>query len=288
MFRIGEFSKIAQISIRMLRHYDEIGLLKPARVDSFTGYRYYIALQLVDVNRIVALKELGLTLEQIAKFIRADLSTDELHGMLLLKKAQTEQAIQAEITRLKTIESRIAQIEDLGSFSDVTLVLKSVPALSYLSIRQVLSSHELGYELFAEVQQALPSSVHKKPIKHFMGIAHDDYYDTENIDFEMGFIVNDDYNESISLDEERQLTVRQVAAVDTMLCTTLVGGTEETHRRCFNAMGLWLEQHNYRFAGAGRELAIELPQKGREEQSVTELQFPVEKLNADTVSAIQL
>ena len=81
MFRIGEFSKIAQVSGSQLRYYDEICLLKPARIDEWTGYRYYSAEQLPDLNRILALKELGLTLEQIQRMLADEVSVDELRGM---------------------------------------------------------------------------------------------------------------------------------------------------------------------------------------------------------------
>ena len=59
MLKIGEFSKLSRISVRMLRHYDEIGLLKPAEIDRFTDYRYYREDQLPTACRIAALKEMG-------------------------------------------------------------------------------------------------------------------------------------------------------------------------------------------------------------------------------------
>ena len=95
MFRIGEFSRIARVSCRLLRHYDELGLLKPARVEATTSYRYYSAAQLPRLNRILVLRELGLSLEQIARTLRDDLPVAELRGMLLMRRAEAEQAIDA-------------------------------------------------------------------------------------------------------------------------------------------------------------------------------------------------
>ena len=69
MFRIGEFSKLAMVSVRMLRHYDEIGLLPPNTVDPYTGYRYYSASQLAVIGRIQLLKEMGISLSQITKML---------------------------------------------------------------------------------------------------------------------------------------------------------------------------------------------------------------------------
>src|SRR5262249_49752517 len=118
MFRIGEFSKIAQVSGRLLRYYDQIGLLKPVRVDPETGYRYYSVSQLPELNRILALKELGLTLDQIARLLAGHISGDEIRGMLVMKKAQIEQTLREEMTRIRYIESRISQIDQEGEMGE--------------------------------------------------------------------------------------------------------------------------------------------------------------------------
>jgi DNA-binding transcriptional MerR regulator len=97
MFRIGEFSKIAQVPGSLLRYYDEIGLLKTVHIDQRTGYRYYSARQLPRLHRILALKELGLTLDQIARMVNEEISAAEIQGMLALKKAQVEQTVAAII-----------------------------------------------------------------------------------------------------------------------------------------------------------------------------------------------
>ena len=280
MFRIGEFSKIAQISIRMLRHYDEIGLLKPAYTDTFTSYRYYTAEQLADVNRIVALKELGLTLEQIARLLHSHVSQDELRGMLMLKKAQTEQAIQDEIARLKEIESRIHQMDHSGELSDIAVVLKSVPDQRFLAIRQTLVALEDSYALMDEMQRLLTSSQLSKTLGHFVAISHDDFFDTENMDVEFGFVLQDDlFDESVTLTDGQAMTVRELPPVEKMLSVTHIGSAEAGHRRCFNAMGLWLARHGGHFAGPGREIIIQFPTL--ETEAVIEIQFPVEITQGD-------
>ena len=79
MISIGDFARLGRVSVRMLRHYDEIGLLPPARVDQFTGYRYYRAAQLSQLNRIVALKDLGFTLQQVQSVLKDGPSAAELN-----------------------------------------------------------------------------------------------------------------------------------------------------------------------------------------------------------------
>src|SRR5690348_14077587 len=118
MFRIGEFSKIAQVSGRLLRYYDEIGLLSPESIDPETGYRYYSARQLPQLNRILVLKELGLSLDQIAQLLKRDTSTEEIRGMLALRKAQIEQIVQEEMARLRVVETRLEQIDEHGQIQE--------------------------------------------------------------------------------------------------------------------------------------------------------------------------
>jgi DNA-binding transcriptional MerR regulator len=94
MFTIGEFARLGDISIRMLRHYDEIGLLTPASVDPVTGYRSYVIAQLRDLNRIVALRELGFSLAETGQLL-SGITAGELRGMLLLRQAELERQLAA-------------------------------------------------------------------------------------------------------------------------------------------------------------------------------------------------
>src|SRR5262245_5332211 len=110
MFKIGEFSRLSRVSVRMLRHYDQLGLLTPSQTDRFTNYRYYSAEQLPRLNRILALRDLGFSLEQIAEMLDEDLSQDQLLGMLRLKRTELEQQMQIEESRLARLEARIRQM----------------------------------------------------------------------------------------------------------------------------------------------------------------------------------
>ena len=134
MFRIGEFAQIAQVSGRQLRFYDQLGLLRPAHVDQQTGYRYYTIQQLPRLNSILALKELGLSLEQIGPLLEDKISPADLRSMLVLKRAQLERSLQEEEARLRHVESRIAQIDREGTAEGFDVIVKSVPATPFLSL----------------------------------------------------------------------------------------------------------------------------------------------------------
>src|SRR5215467_750195 len=129
MFRIGEFAQIAQVSGRQLRFYDQLGLLQPAHIDPQSGYRYYSIRQLPRLNSILALKELGLSLEQIGPLLKDEISPSELRGMLTMKRAQVERALREEEVRLRHIESRIAQIDRSGAMEGYDVVTKAAPAV---------------------------------------------------------------------------------------------------------------------------------------------------------------
>jgi DNA-binding transcriptional MerR regulator len=101
MLKIGEFAKRAQISIRMLRHYDDLGLLKPLHVDHDTGYRYYGLEQLPRLNRLLALKDLGLPRKELRLLQDNALSADEIRGLLKLRQVQLRQHINEEQERLR-------------------------------------------------------------------------------------------------------------------------------------------------------------------------------------------
>ena len=112
MFSIGEFARHGRVSVRMLRHYDAIGLLRPACVDPGTGYRSYQARQLAELNRIIALKDLGFTLQQVQAVLAEQVSSAELRGMLKLRRAEIHSQIEAETARLARVEARLLTIED--------------------------------------------------------------------------------------------------------------------------------------------------------------------------------
>jgi DNA-binding transcriptional MerR regulator len=157
MFRIGEFSRLGQVSTRMLRHYDKLGLLVPEHVDEWTDYRYYTIQQLPLLHRIIALKELGLSLKQIARLLDEDdnLPAEQLRGMLLLKRKELADEMRDMEQRLAQVESRLAQLEREDGPSPYEIVVKSVPALPVASLKhRVPHVSEMDYYC-ASLTQAL-------------------------------------------------------------------------------------------------------------------------------------
>lgn len=130
MFGIGQFAQVAKVSVRTLRHYDQIGLFAPAAVDESTGYRSYRASQLPRLNRILALKDLGFSLNEIKEMIESGVSTGELVGMLRLRQAEAERAVEAERKRLSRVAARIDLLEGTNMHDvDAAVVVKPLDAM---------------------------------------------------------------------------------------------------------------------------------------------------------------
>jgi DNA-binding transcriptional MerR regulator len=224
MFLTGEFSKISRVSKRLLHYYDEIGLLKPAHIDPQTGYRYYSAKQLPRLNRILALKELGLTLDHIAGMMRADVSDEEIHSMLLMKKAELEQTVLEDVQRLRRIEARLQQNQRSDEALDV--VVKSIPAQLFLSIRAVIPSPEEMLQLVEQVQRVLPSRVDPRVLGPLAGIVYTDGFTLRNNDVEFGYLLKKPVEDPIALSEEYVLRMHKLPAIQTMATAVQTGGPD--------------------------------------------------------------
>ena len=167
MFLTGEFSQISRVSKRLLHYYDEDRIVETCPNQSQTGYRYYSASQLPRLNRIWHLGDLGLTLDSIAVMMQTDVSDEEIHGMLLMKKVELEQTLQEDMQRLCGIKARIQQNQLADDALDI--VVKSIPTQHFLSIRAILPSPEEMFHLVQHVQSILPSMVDQAGPRTFRG-----------------------------------------------------------------------------------------------------------------------
>ncbi|MGH2478715.1 MAG: MerR family transcriptional regulator, partial [Ktedonobacteraceae bacterium] len=142
MLKIGDFSKLSLVSVKALRYYDELGLLKPVQVDEFTGYRYYSTSQLTRLNRILALKDLGLALEQIAQLLDQDLTPDQVRGMLKLKRIELEQCMAESQQRLERINAWLHTFEQETIMPAYDVIVKKVAPLRVAQVRAIVPDLE--------------------------------------------------------------------------------------------------------------------------------------------------
>jgi DNA-binding transcriptional MerR regulator len=279
MFLSREFSQIARVSKRLLHYYDEIGLLKPAHIDPHTGYRYYSAQQLPRLNRILALKDLGLALDHIARLMQADVSDEEIHGMLLLQKAEVEQTLLEEVQRLRRIEARLQQNQMADDVPDV--VVKSIPAQLFLSIRAIIPSPEEMLQLVQHIQRVLPSRVDPRVLGPFAGVVYTDGFRLRNNEVEFGYLLKKPVEDPIALSEECVLRLRELPAVQLMATAVQIGGPDLV----FVALGRiaqWIEANGYRIVGPYREIGVELPGSALFDEMIIEVHMPIESMSASS------
>jgi DNA-binding transcriptional MerR regulator len=129
LFKISEFSRFTRVSVKMLRHYDELGLLRPFSINPSNNYRYYSPSQLPRLNRIIALKELGFKLEQIGKLLDEKISPDEIRRMFRVRQEEIEQSLMLEEARLEQVETKLRYLEQDLAHIKLDLVLSDPPLL---------------------------------------------------------------------------------------------------------------------------------------------------------------
>jgi len=276
MFRIGEFAQIAQVSARQLRHYDQLGLLRPDHADPRSGYRYYSIRQLPRLNRILALKELGLSLEQIGPLLEEQISPTELRGMLTMKRAQVEQTLRAEEARLRHIESRIAQIDHQGGIEGYDVVVKSVAAQPFLSLRRSFEGMEEVVPMVRTIAEEGLRQIRPALRDKLIVVARNDGED-EKLDLEIGYALTRFSNATVRLPGNALLTASELPAVESM-ATIVRAGTDAVSHSSFAAIGTWIEANRYEIAGPCREVFLEpvIGQPGFE-KALVEIQFPVHR-----------
>ena len=281
MIRIGDFSKLSRVPVKTLRYYDEVGLLKPVEVDAFTGYRLYEYSQLPVLNRILALKELGFSLEEIGRLLDDDLSVEQMRGMLKLREAEARQRVQQEAERLERIEARLRQIEQEKIMSKYDVVIKSADEIKVASVRDVVPTPPEQGPLWQELDGYLAlQRVH--PVGACFTIYYDDEFKERDWDVEVCEPIDAELGESTlapGASAGERIKVKVLPAVDSLACT-IHHGPFVTIGEAYNAIGQWITDNGYRITGPCREFYLEPPENNSQTDpdTVTEIQFPVEKV----------
>lgn len=268
MFKIGEFSKLSQVPVKTLRYYDQIGLFPPARVDRFTGYRYYSANQLPRLNRILALKDLGLSLDQVRLLLEDDLTPEQIRGMLRLKQSEIEEQLQEEQTRLARVEWRLKRIEQEEAMSTFEVVVKAIPATTVATVRDTVAAYSHLGQLLGEVYAHLGQHG-VAPAGPPIGIYHDPEYREKDVDVQAAVPV------SRPVPDGARVRAGTLPEVKEMACV-IHEGDFETIGATYSQLMSWIEANGYTIAGPCREAYVQWAQPGEDPSTnLTELQFPV-------------
>jgi DNA-binding transcriptional MerR regulator len=273
MFRIGEFSQLARVSRRTLQFYDQQGLLTPEWTDPASGYRYYSARQLARLNRILALKDLGFSLDDIARMLRADITDADIHAMLLAQRAEVERTLQEDLQRLRQIEVRLQQNQLSDDALDV--VITSIPASPFLAVRTMVPSPPAMAHLLSLMQTVAPTRIDSRSLGPLVGVVYTEEFRLRNNDVALGYLLTRPVDQPVRLSDQYELRLQELPAVATMATVVQVGGPELIFA-ALGRIGRWMEAHGYCLAGPYREVGLQLPAAGTLDELVIEVQMPLE------------
>ena len=266
MLQIGEFSKICQVSIKTLHYYDKIGLLAPAEVDRFTGYRYYKMEQIDTMNYIQRLKRYGFSLEEIQHLITIS-DKKELLDKLGQQKEKLVREQQEMAIILKELQTHISVFERTGDImtyqKGYTVEIKNSPAMNILTRRALMGVDEFG-KYYGMLFERAPKE-HVTPTGRNGARYYDEEFNHESSDIEV----------FIEIQEKDKADM----VLEPMECAmTVHRGGYSTLSEAYGAIVNWMTGNGYEYAGAPFDLYIKGPfNTASPEDWETEVYFPIRK-----------
>ncbi|WP_195269073.1 MerR family transcriptional regulator [Eubacterium sp. 1001713B170207_170306_E7] len=272
MLKIGEFSKLCYVSVRMLRHFEEMGLLLPERVDPFTGYRYYTAAQLTTVSTIVSLQRMGLSLTAIGEILESGSGSQALETHIeacYRKKLKEAEKLQVQLRQLKTAGERLRRKEE--TMKNYTVIAKELPSCQVASLRDTLSTYTEEGRLWGQLYAEIAPQHAKFTTPPFnTATYHDAEYNETNPDVEVQAAVLGTYQDTGHV-TFKTLPARLVASV------TFTGDYDQITGVNIAAMH-WIEENGYRTNGTMFNVYHVGPgDTSDSEKWVTECCFPIAK-----------
>ncbi len=265
---IGDFSRFAMLSVRMLRHYDERGLLVPSYVDPGNGYRFYAPAQLKTAARIRALRDSGCGIAQIAQMLPLFDDADALRQALADHARSLDVAARQIADQQALLSTILDQIKE--STMPVTVEERTVPAMQVVALRRTIPTYSAEGDLWAELgrlvkgPQALPTS-------RFGTHVGATFYDTDYRESDIDIAVWWEYDGDDAPEGFQCRTVPE----QRVAWATLYGPYEGTGAVC-QAIGDWVSDHGLTLAGPMFNIYVVGPGQDPDPQHwVTEINFPV-------------
>jgi DNA-binding transcriptional MerR regulator len=262
----------------MLRHYDQLGLLKPDHVDKFTGYRYYTAGQLAHLNRILFFKDLGFSLQQIKDLLSNNLPNDQLRGMLMMKQVELEREVQDSHARLARVEARLRQIEQEGKPPPYEVTTKPAEEMVVASVRQLVPKpQDMDYyckQMYTTLYRGL-DDIGISPRYPELTFYHNDEYPETDLDVETAVVVSEQYLNAAP--EHPHLKIRNAPAEKNVAALVYEGPFRNVGSAVLVLLN-WIGINEWNISGPVRELHLSGPAhiKGEvQEKAVLELQIPI-------------
>lgn len=274
MLRIGEFARLAQVSPRTLRHYESLGLLEPTCVDAATGYRYYELGQLVDLQRVLALRDLGFGLDALGELLDADgdLSVERLRGMLTLRRAELAATITEESVRLERVAALLDDMERGIGMRSIDVTLRTAEPIRIAVTDGTAPGYgpdNLGPVFDSRLPVVWQHLVAGK-VQPGISIAYFDWPDDEGrVVCHLGFEIGDQ-----PLADTDDVSVAELPSVP--VASVLHRGPMAGFTDTFLAVVRWIDANGYEIADRSRELYHKWTPDDPD-ATIVELQIPVRK-----------
>jgi effector-binding domain-containing protein len=274
MLKIGDFSKLIRVSVKTLRYYDELGLFKPAQTDPVSGYRFYSVVQLRQLHRILALRDLGFSLYQITHLVDGEPSTEELRGMLRLRRAEQQQRVWQEQDCLERVEALLHLIESENTMNTDEIIIKDTAAQRVASIRGTIPAYYEVGQLFGELFSHLPAEAARGAI---FAIWHDEEYKEQDVDAEA----------CVPIDEKHRVEapLQTVPLPSIKVASVIHHGAYKTLNQSYQLVLKWVEANGYQIGGPFREIYLQYGHPVRQDDPsyVTEIQVPLAKPERESI-----
>lgn len=271
MLKIGDFSKLSRISIRMLRHYDEIGLLRPEFVDDFTGYRYYNESQLLMAGRIQVLKNLGFGLSAIGEILAQYEDAEEMERFLLIKRKEMERQEEIIRQRLQLLDSTIEWLRKDGNIMGYDVSLKTMPEMYVASVRQIIPSYNQEGMLWKILmEETAHLQLQDGNPCYALAIFYDGEYKDADVDVEVRKSVSGTYTDT------EHVKFKTVPPME--IASATYKGSYEQINQVNEAVAKWIQDNGYEFAGLSFNIYHVSPYETQnQDEFVTEVCYPVKK-----------
>ena len=271
MLKIGVFSKLTRISIRMLRHYDELGLLKPENIDSFSGYRYYSEAQLPIAERITSLKDMGFALAAIKEIMENFDDSATLSQFLSVKKAEVMENAEDIQRRLVLLETTIAKLRKDGTAMTYSVSLKELPERHVASVRQIIPFYDQEGLLWGILmEETAPLQMQDGEPCYTLAIFHDGEHKESNVDVEVQKSVKGTYPNTEHVEFK--------TVPPTLIASATYQGSYDKVGEANEAVANWVRDNGYEFNGLSFCIYHVSPHEtSNSDEWVTEVCYPVKK-----------
>lgn len=272
MFKIGEFSKLTQVSIRMLRYYDENDLLKPAQTDPFSGYRLYSVEQIPRLQKIIFLRDIGYTVSEIAVALN-HWSGDFMADQLKNKQMEVERLLEEEQEKLRRIKTALDSIKKDEVNIRYNFTIKQISSYPVISLRRVIPNYFCEGLLWQELTELIKQTKINLPVRQqCFAVYHDNECKEVDVDVEVCVVTA----KAVEVDEP--LYFRRTEAVE-MMASTMVYGPYENISAAYRSLAYWLTEHaGFKMRGKDRQICHRGPwNEENPAHYLTEIQIELEK-----------